>query len=172
VGAPAEGPTAGARLIRFTPLRHDPGAAIAPARPGGTGGSPQEAAPPAGPRRSSVHAVPTVQRPPRAGAAAGSAPAGRPPTETGAGARGPGGPPGGERAPYQEALLNGLRRSARPVEVLCLDGRVLRGTLVNFDTYSLILDTAEGTLLVFKHAVAVVRAAGGSREGPGDGGPP
>ncbi len=78
-------------------------------------------------------------------------------------ARSPGAAPapaGGARAPYQDALLNTFRLGAAPVEVLCLGGRVVLGTLVNFDTYSLILQTADGPTLVFKHAVVTVRAVG------------
>ncbi len=72
-------------------------------------------------------------------------------------------PAGGGRAPYQDALLNAFRLAAAPVEVLCLGGRVVLGALVNFDTYSLILQTADGPTLVFKHAVATVRAVGQGR---------
>lgn len=55
---------------------------------------------------------------------------------------------GGERRPgdLQRALLDpnaGIRDANRPVRAVTLDGTVIRGTLLNYDTYSLqLLDTS------------------------------
>jgi len=62
------------------------------------------------------------------------------------------------RSGHQDEWLNGMRHGGLPIELTMMIGPPLRGHLVHFDTYSLILDTGAGTVLVFKHAVATVRA--------------
>ena len=60
------------------------------------------------------------------------------------------------RSGYQDAWLNRIRHTGTPLELRCLDGTVLRGRLLQFDTFSLILEGAAGEFLVFKHAVATI----------------
>ena len=43
------------------------------------------------------------------------------------------------------------------MELQCLDGVLLRGRLTHFDTYALVLETPEGSILVYKHAVSRIR---------------
>ncbi len=61
------------------------------------------------------------------------------------------------RSGYQDGWLNGVRHAGAVLELRCLDGTVLTGRLLQFDTFSLILEAAEGQILIFKHAVATVR---------------
>lgn len=61
------------------------------------------------------------------------------------------------RSGYQDSWLNGARHAGALLELRCLDGTVLTGRLLQFDTFSLILESTEGQILVFKHAVATVR---------------
>lgn len=75
------------------------------------------------------------------------------------------------RAQYQDLLLNNLRRARVPVEVLCFGGIVLTGVLRQFDTFSLILDTPDGEVLVFKHGVITLRQRPGTAAPPTDGPP-
>lgn len=60
------------------------------------------------------------------------------------------------RSGYQDAWLNRMRHAGTPLELRCLDGTVVRGRLLQFDTFSLILQGEAGECLVFKHAVATI----------------
>lgn len=61
------------------------------------------------------------------------------------------------RSGYQDAWLNRMRHDGALLDLRCLDGTVLSGRLLQFDTFSLILEDAQGPYLVFKHAVATIR---------------
>jgi len=63
------------------------------------------------------------------------------------------------RTGYQDEWLNAMRHERAELEFHCLDGSVLRARLVNFDTYALIVESAAGPALLFKHAVRLVHPA-------------
>lgn len=61
------------------------------------------------------------------------------------------------RSGFQDEWLDGMRRAGTQLDVLLGDGTVLAGRLLSFDTYSLILEVDGGSLLLFKHAVTLIR---------------
>lgn len=61
------------------------------------------------------------------------------------------------RTGFQDEWLDRMRHAGTIVDVLIGDGTVLAGRLVSFDTYSLILEVDGTTLLLFKHAVTLIR---------------
>ena len=65
--------------------------------------------------------------------------------------------PSSARSTHQDAWLDARRRAGDSVELQCVDGVLLRGRLTHFDTYALVLETAEGSILVYKHAVCRIR---------------
>lgn len=56
----------------------------------------------------------------------------------------------------QDDYLNEMRTSKQPVEVVLLGGRVLKGMIVAFDTFTIRLRCKRDDILIFKSAVAVV----------------
>ncbi len=66
------------------------------------------------------------------------------------------------RSRHQDAWLNAQRHAGAILEVRCLDGEILRGRLISFDTFSLVLQTAEESILVFKHGVVTIRPRAGA----------
>ena len=67
--------------------------------------------------------------------------------------------PGGRdpRSAQQDEWLNRIRRRGGLVDVVCLDGAQIRGRLVGFDTYALVVECDGLEMLVFKHAVRLLR---------------
>ena len=65
--------------------------------------------------------------------------------------------PSANRSVHQDAWLDARRRAGESLELQCLDGVLLRGRLTHFDTYALVLETPEGSILVYKHAVSRIR---------------
>lgn len=62
----------------------------------------------------------------------------------------------------QDEYLNEARTKKRPVEIVLLGGRSLRGIVEAFDTFTVKLRCRDDVLLVFKSAIAVI---GPVREG-------
>lgn len=56
----------------------------------------------------------------------------------------------------QDDYLNEVRTKKRPVEIVLLEGKTLRGTVVAFDTFTIRLRCKRDEILVFKSAVAVI----------------
>ncbi len=66
----------------------------------------------------------------------------------------------------QDSFLNQVRRERVEVDVRFLSGETLRGRIVGFDNFSILLDNS-GQLLVYKHSVATITPVG--RRAAGDG---
>ena len=56
----------------------------------------------------------------------------------------------------QNDYFNTARREKRRVAVLLNSGRRLTGRIRSFDKFTLLLETAQGEQMVFKHAIATV----------------
>ncbi|MGI5818279.1 MAG: RNA chaperone Hfq [Armatimonadota bacterium] len=56
----------------------------------------------------------------------------------------------------QDEYLNEVRTKKRPVEIVLLGGRSLRGVVEAFDTFTIRLRCRSDELLVFKSAIAVI----------------
>ncbi len=56
----------------------------------------------------------------------------------------------------QDEYLNDVRTKKRPVEIVLLGGRTLRGNVVAFDTFTIKLRCKRDEILVFKSAIAVI----------------
>lgn len=56
----------------------------------------------------------------------------------------------------QEQFLNSLRRAAIPATFYLINGFQMKGTVAAFDDYTLLIDSANGCQMVFKHAVSTI----------------
>ncbi|MFW6437684.1 MAG: RNA chaperone Hfq [Armatimonadota bacterium] len=56
----------------------------------------------------------------------------------------------------QDEYLNEARTKKRPVEIVLLGGKSLRGIVEAFDTFTIKLRCRKDVLLVFKSAIAVI----------------
>lgn len=56
----------------------------------------------------------------------------------------------------QDEYLNEMRTKKRPVEVVLLGGKSLRGVVEAFDTFTIRLRCRRDEVLVFKSAIAVI----------------
>ena len=57
----------------------------------------------------------------------------------------------------QEVLLNQVRREQIPVWINMLDGEKRKGVVKGFDSFTIILESAEGDqVLVYKHAISSI----------------
>jgi RNA chaperone Hfq len=65
----------------------------------------------------------------------------------------------GGRASHEDERLNAMRRSGRSVEAVCFEGLRVRGRLLAFDQYALVLESDAGETLLFKHGVILLRYA-------------
>ncbi len=76
------------------------------------------------------------------------------------------------RSGYQDEWLNTARRAETPLHVMLTNGATVSGRLINFDTYSLIVEAEQETILLFKHAICLVRpqALAPPEQGQGPGG--
>jgi host factor-I protein len=75
----------------------------------------------------------------------------------------------GESHNLQNDFFNAARKSKAPVTVFLGNGKKLTGKIKSFDKFTLLLETYQGELMVFKHAISTVsptvRVPG---NGPGD----
>ncbi|MFW5869068.1 MAG: RNA chaperone Hfq [Armatimonadota bacterium] len=60
------------------------------------------------------------------------------------------------RPQVQDEYLNEVRTKKRPVEIVLLGGKSLRGVVEAFDTFTIKLRCRRDEVLVFKSAVAVI----------------
>ncbi|MFO7694942.1 MAG: RNA chaperone Hfq [Vicinamibacterales bacterium] len=58
----------------------------------------------------------------------------------------------------QDAFLNVVRRDQQPVSLRLMDGTELEARVKGFDRFAVILDQDGADRLVFKHAIASIRA--------------
>ncbi|MFP4248407.1 MAG: RNA chaperone Hfq [Armatimonadota bacterium] len=56
----------------------------------------------------------------------------------------------------QDEYLNEVRTKKRPVEIVLLGGKSLKGVVEAFDTFTIRLRCRSDVLLVFKSAIAVI----------------
>lgn len=59
----------------------------------------------------------------------------------------------------QDEYLNEMRTSRKPVEIVLLGGRSIRGQVVAFDTFTVRLRCRRDDILIFKSAIAVIGPA-------------
>ena len=78
----------------------------------------------------------------------------------------------GETHNLQNDFFNAARKAKSSVTVFLGNGKKLTGKIKSFDKFTLLLETYQGEMIVFKHAISTVspsaRAGGnGSAEGEG-----
>lgn len=56
----------------------------------------------------------------------------------------------------QDAFLNEIRKQGIPVTVFLINGFQLKGTIKSFDNFTVILESGERQMLVYKHAMSTV----------------
>jgi len=59
----------------------------------------------------------------------------------------------------QDAFLNAIRREQQPVSLRLMDGTELEARVKAFDRFAVILEQDGAEHLVFKHAIASIRAS-------------
>jgi len=59
----------------------------------------------------------------------------------------------------QDAFLNAIRREQQPVSLRLMDGTELEARVKAFDRFAVILEQDGADHLVFKHAIASIRAS-------------
>jgi len=75
----------------------------------------------------------------------------------------------GESHNLQNDFFNAARKSKSPVTVFLGNGKKLTGKIKSFDKFTLLLETYQGELMVFKHAISTVSpTVRGPANGPGD----
>ena len=62
----------------------------------------------------------------------------------------------GESHNLQNDFFNAARKSKSPVTVFLGTGKKLTGKIKSFDKFTLLLETYQGDLMVFKHAISTV----------------
>ncbi len=58
----------------------------------------------------------------------------------------------------QDVFLNFARREKMPVQVRLMDGTGFEGRIKNFDRYAVVIEHGGADHMVFKHAIASIRA--------------
>jgi host factor-I protein len=56
----------------------------------------------------------------------------------------------------QDAILNTSRREKRSVTVGMIDGSSLTGKIRSFDKFSVLLETVDREVLIFKHSISTI----------------
>jgi host factor-I protein len=75
----------------------------------------------------------------------------------------------GESHNLQNDFFNAARKSKSLVSVFLGNGKKLTGKIKSFDKFTLLLETHQGELIVFKHAISTVSASARvAGNGPGD----
>ncbi len=59
----------------------------------------------------------------------------------------------------QDAFLAECKRQNTPVTVYLMNGFQLRGTVVGFDPFTLLLEYEQKTHLIYKHAISTITPA-------------
>lgn len=63
-----------------------------------------------------------------------------------------------KRQDVQDSLLERLKKHQAPVNIFLINGIKLLGTIVDYDTYVIILDFKGQEQMVFKHSISTVIA--------------
>ena len=58
----------------------------------------------------------------------------------------------------QDVFLNYARREKLPVHIRLMDGSEFEGRVKNFDRFAVIVEYGGADHMIFKHAIAVIRA--------------
>jgi host factor-I protein len=74
----------------------------------------------------------------------------------------------GESHNLQNDFFNEARKAKTQVTVFLNTGKKLSGRIKSFDKFTLLLETYQGELIVFKHAISTVSLSGRAN-GPGEG---
>ena len=77
----------------------------------------------------------------------------------------------GEARNLQNDFFNAARKARSVVTVFLGNGKKLTGRIKSFDKFTLLLETHQGDLMVFKHAVSSVGTGSGAGPGRGGNGP-
>ncbi len=56
----------------------------------------------------------------------------------------------------QDTFLNQARRSKTPVTVFLVNGFQIRGTVISYDSFTVLLDSEGKQQLIYKHAISTV----------------
>ncbi|MBE3520338.1 MAG: RNA chaperone Hfq [Firmicutes bacterium] len=56
----------------------------------------------------------------------------------------------------QDAFLNEIRKQGIPVTIFLVNGFQLKGTIKSFDNFTVMLESDERQMLVYKHAISTV----------------
>lgn len=73
---------------------------------------------------------------------------------------------GAEAGNLQNDFFNTARKERAIVTIFLASGKKLMGRIKSFDKFTLLLDTSQGDLMVFKHAISTVASA--PRQAPTD----
>jgi host factor-I protein len=74
----------------------------------------------------------------------------------------------GESRNLQNDFFNEARKARTNVTVFLSNGKKLTGRIKSFDKFTLLLDSHQGELIIFKHAISTITTARWSSEGSGD----
>ena len=61
-----------------------------------------------------------------------------------------------KRINLQDAMLNQVRKDGSPVVIHLVNGFQLKGQVIGFDNFTLILDSLGKQQLVYKHAISTI----------------
>ena len=61
-----------------------------------------------------------------------------------------------EQINFQDAILNEVRREKIPVTLFLMNGFLLRGTIIGFDNFVVILVTDGKQQMIYKHAISTL----------------
>ena len=59
----------------------------------------------------------------------------------------------------QETFLNRARKDRVPLTVFLVNGFQLRGTIISFDPFSVLLDSEGKQQMIYKHAISTITPA-------------
>ena len=59
--------------------------------------------------------------------------------------------------PVQETFLNALMKTKKNVEINLINGIVLKCKIISSDNFSILIDTNNKKLLVYKHSIAFIK---------------
>ena len=66
----------------------------------------------------------------------------------------------------QNDFFNAARKARTPVTIYLSNGKKLTGRIKSFDKFTVLIDSAHGELMVFKHAVTTVSMAEANAPSP------
>ena len=57
---------------------------------------------------------------------------------------------------FQDNFLNNLRNSQKEINILLINGTEIRGKLLSFDQYVIIVEKNNRKVMIYKHAIAKI----------------